>query len=127
VNSPLPADIPRDGSAAIDRAESARLRGVSLVRLQHAAGVPLGHSADGNRLHHLHRRVVHDNRGVIPRESDVDALAVRRDGEPVRMAADFDYTKQLVVRQRVRHDGVVILARRPQHLSIRCDSEAVSG
>ena len=100
----------------------------------------LGRSADGRdhrrdvalrHLPHLDlrqlfaRRDVDHRHGVVVRVRDVHLFAVRREADPVGHLADFHLAEVLQVGHRVRIDGTVELAGRPQRLAVGRDQDAV--
>src|SRR3989442_15582221 len=71
------------------------------------------------------RRDVDDRYRIRSRVGDVDALAVGRERQPVRMVADFRLAEHLQVRQREEVDARVHLAQHAERLAVGGDGEAV--
>jgi hypothetical protein len=96
-----------------------------LLRLQHAAAIPLRHLTDRNGRNDGQGLVVHHDRRILSRHGHVQILAVRRNRQPLGMRPDVHGLDQLEVGQRVRRDIVVPLARGPEDLLVGRDRHAV--
>src|SRR5213593_1412342 len=86
---------------------------------EYGGDVALWHLADLDLRDLLPRREVDDRHGIRSSVRDVGALAVRRQGDPVRVVADLRFAEELQIGQRVLIHARVHLAEHDQNLSVR--------